>query len=110
EPGSHEHSTALFARHHRRRLLHRADDLVVARAAAEVARQPEADAVLVRARLRIEQRLRRDDEARRADAALERCLFQERLLEGMKPVGIPNALDRQDLGALRLDAEDAAGV
>src|SRR5581483_7179400 len=66
-----------------RGLLHGADDLIVAGAAAEVAGEPVADLVLVRVRVLLQQRLRRDDEARRADTALQRRLFQECLLQRM---------------------------
>ena len=56
-----------------------ANDLVVAGAAAEVAGQPVADAAFVGIRLAIEQGLGGDDEARRADAALQGRLFEEAL-------------------------------
>src|SRR5687767_15282507 len=44
---------------------HRLDDLVVARAAAQVAGQPVADLFLGRIGVALEQRLRRDEHARR---------------------------------------------
>src|SRR5581483_11997016 len=64
-----------------RRLLDRAHDAVVAGAAAEVAHHPFGDQVVGRTRVRAEQRGRRDDLARGADAALEAALGDERLLQ-----------------------------
>ena len=60
--------------------LNGAHNFVVAGTPAEVAREPEADAVLVRVRFRIEQRLGGHDEAWSANAALERGFFQKGLL------------------------------
>ena len=67
--------------HLRGRVEHGADDLVVAGAAAQVAGQPVARFFLGRIRVRVEQRLGRDDEARRADAALQRRVLEELLLQ-----------------------------
>src|SRR5581483_12061587 len=52
----------------------------------------------------------RDDEAGRADAALQRRLLKKRLLQRVQPRRRGDALDRRDLGALRLGTEHAAGV
>src|SRR5262249_34947576 len=90
--------------------LHRAHDLVVAGAAAEIAREAEADLALGRVRIVVEQRLRRDQEARRADAALECCEFQEFLLERMQLVSVGDALDCADVAALGLGAQHQAGA
>ena len=59
------------------RALDGAHDLVVAGAAAQVARQPVARFLFRRVRVRVEERLRGDDEAGRADAALEGGAFED---------------------------------
>src|SRR5207249_1935670 len=51
-----------------------------------------------------------DDEPGGADAALERRLLEKRLLDRVQPRGCRDALDRQDLLALGLDAEHQARV
>src|SRR5687768_10571238 len=77
--------------------LHRANDLVVAGAAAEVAGQPPADLVLGRARVRLEKRLRRDDEAGRADPALQRGVLEKSRLKRMQRIRCAYALDGEDV-------------
>ena len=59
------------------RLEHGADDLVVAGAAAQIAGQPVAHLGLGRVRVALQQRLGGDQEARRADAALQRRMLEE---------------------------------
>src|SRR5207248_9034090 len=90
--------------------LHRAHDLVVAGAPAEIAREPEADLALARIRIALQQRLGGDQETRRANAALQSRELQEFLLERMQLVAIGDALDRADLAALRLGTEHQAGA
>ena len=51
-----------------------------------------------------------DDEAGRADAALQGRLFEEGLLQRVQLVVAGDAFDGRDVGALDLDGEDAAGV
>ena len=75
---------------------HGADDLVVAGAAAEVAGQPVADRASSAFGLVVEQRLRRDDEARRADAALQRRVLEEACCSGCRLVAVRDAFDRRD--------------
>ena len=60
---------------------HRAHDLVVAGAAAQVAGQPVAHLRLGGVRALFQQRLGGDQEARRADAALQRGVLQELALQ-----------------------------
>src|SRR5689334_19628063 len=72
---------------------HRADDLVVAGAPAEVAGEPEADFLLGRVRAPLEQRVGSHQHAGRADAALKRGHFQELLLQGMQLVALRHAFD-----------------
>src|SRR5262249_609145 len=94
----------------RGRVLHRADDLVVSRAPAKVPRQPEADLVLRRIRRALEQRLAGHQEARRADAALERCMLEELLLQRMELLALGQALDRLDAPAADLAAQHETGA
>ena len=62
-------------------VLDRLDDVVIARAAAEVAREPLADLALGRVGVALEQVGRGHDHARRAVAALQAVLRVEALLE-----------------------------
>src|SRR2546426_3802022 len=77
-------------------IQHRADDLVVAGAATEIAGEPVPRFFLGRIRLRVQQRLGGDDEPRRADAALQRGMLEKLLLQRMKPLAVRDALDRRD--------------
>ena len=63
-----------------RRLMNRADDLVVAGAAAKVVCQPQPDSLLRWFRLLVEERFGSHDEARCTESALQRGLFEERPL------------------------------
>src|SRR5262245_6671598 len=92
------------------RVHHRLDVLVVPRAAAEIARQPEAYFRLGRLEIPLEQRLGRDEHARRADAALERGVLEELLLERMEPLPAGHALDRLDPPTPDLAAQHEAGA
>src|SRR5437588_11700185 len=83
-------------------LLDRANDLVVAGAAAEIARQPPANLFLGGVRILIEQRLGRDDEARRAEPALQRRLLQEAFLQRSQTLGPADSFYRCDVAALDL--------
>src|SRR5437867_1997768 len=94
--------------HFRGSVHHRLDDLVVPGAAAEIARQPVADLGLGRVGIPLEQGLRGDEEARRADAALERGVLEELLLEGMERLAGGHALDGLDRPPGHLAAEDEA--
>src|SRR3954449_10885042 len=92
-------------------VAHRAHDVVVAGAAAEVALEPVADLLLARVRVALQEVGGRHDHARRAVAALERVVFPERLLERVQgSVGARHALDRLDLAAVGLDGEDGAAL
>src|SRR5215472_17249708 len=61
-----------------------ADDFVVAGAPAEVAGEPVARLGLGRIRIAVQQCLGGDQQARRAEAALQRCMFQEFSLQRMQ--------------------------
>src|SRR5204863_9954659 len=89
-------------------VLHRGDDLVVARAPAEVPGQPVADLRLRRIGVLLEQSPRGDEEARRADPALERGVLEELLLERMQRLAARHALDRLDASAADLAAQHEA--
>src|SRR6476660_4651771 len=91
-------------------LLDRLDDVHVAGAAAEVAADPFADLRLGGFRVPIEEPGGLHDHSRGAEAALQAVLVPERLLEGMQRRAVDHALDRPDLGAVRLDREHGAGL
>src|SRR5215831_11059421 len=84
------------------------DDLVVAGAPAEVAGEPVARLGLRRARITVQQRFGRDQQAGRTEAALERRVFQEFLLQRMQSVPARHALDGLDLVAFGLDRKHQA--
>src|ERR1700733_6457551 len=102
------------------------DDAVVGAAAAEVAAHPLAQLIMTeRYRLRLEIRSdvtrhalaklgrhadRRADLPRRAIAALESVVFDERLLQGMKRARCAEVLDGRDLPALVLNGQSEAGI
>ena len=86
----------------------RLDDVVVARAAAEVALEAVPDRFSARRLAIVDQRDGRHHHARRAVSALERVVIVERLLHRVQLPVRGEALDRRDLGAVGLDAEDGA--
>src|SRR3954453_15325014 len=82
---------------------HGVDDLLVARAAAEVARERLADLRVARARIARQQVVRGDDQPRRAEAALHAAGLDERALHLVQlAVGRRDPLDGHDLAALGL--------
>src|SRR5579859_338858 len=93
----------------RRRFGDRLDDLVVAGAAAEIAHHPVFDLVLAGVRVAVQQRFRRHDLARRADAALEAAVIDEGLLQRMQLLALGHALDRGDPRAVHLHGQRDAG-
>src|SRR4051794_13685796 len=79
------------------------DDLLVARAAAEVAGERLADLRVARARIARQQVVRGDDQPRRAEAALHAAGLDERALPLVQlAVGRRDPLDGHDLAALGL--------
>src|SRR3981081_2037344 len=92
----------------RRRVEDRPDDLVVARAATQIAGQPVTDLGLCRMRVLFQQRLGGDDEAWGAASALRGGVPQELLLQRMQPVRTGDALDGRHAPVLNLSAEDEA--
>src|SRR6266849_2101212 len=96
--------------HRRGGVHHRAHDLVVPRAPAEVAGEPVAHLDLRRVGRPLEQGLARHQEARRADAALERGVLQEPLLERVEGLSLSHALDGFDLASAHLAAQHETGA
>ena len=89
-------------------LRDRVDDRRVARAAAELAGEHVDDLLARRRPLAREQVVGRDEDARRAEAALERVVAAERLLERCERAAAGETLDRDDLGAVDLRGEQEA--
>src|SRR4029079_11445082 len=92
------------------RVLHGGDDLVVTGAPAEVAGEPVADLRVGRIWIPLEKRLAGHDETRRADAALERGVLEELLLQGVEGLPLRHALDRLDPVSPDLAAQHQAGT
>src|SRR5689334_12817979 len=90
------------------RVLHGLDDVHVARAVAQVARDRLADLLLARVLVRSEERARGHEHARRAEAALQAVLLGEALLDGVQLAALLQAFDRGDLRAVGLHREDRA--
>src|SRR5690606_28379322 len=79
-------------------------------AAAEVAGEPVAHLLVRRLRILFQKRLRSDEDAGRADPALQRRMIDEMPLERVKLVAVRHPLDGRDLRPLGLDPEDEAGT
>ena len=92
-----EHRSGVFDRH---------DDLVVAGASAEIARESGSDLFLRRVWVTLEQRRGRDDEAGGAETALESAVFDEGLLNGVQLALRGDALDGGDLVAAHFGGKD----
>ena len=86
-------------------------DVVIARAAAEIAFKFFADRFLVETVL-----VALDDtdgahhHAGGAETALQGMVFTKRFLHGMQFVAVGEAFDRRDVGAFELTGEDRAGL
>ena len=85
-------------------------DLVVARAAAKVVGQVEADLVLGGIGVPVQKRLGRDQEAGRADPALQRGPFEEALLDRVQVAVLGQAFHGLDRRSLGLDRQHQATV
>src|SRR5262249_40862998 len=90
--------------------LNGVDDMLVARAPAEVAFEPVPDLLLARVGLAREQLTAGHDHARGAEPALEAVLRPERVLEGVQLAVLSQSLDRRHLGAVGLDRQHGAGL
>ena len=93
----------------RRRVLHGLHDVVVARAAAQVALEPEPDLLLGGMRVLLEQVDALHDHPGRAEAALQPVALAERLLHRVQLPVLRQPLDRRDVGAVGLDRQHVAG-
>src|SRR3954454_1634853 len=93
-----------------RRGPHGLDDVVVARAAAEVAGERLADLLLARVRVLGQQVRPRHDHPRRAVAALEPVVLPERLLERVQAALGAEAFDGGDLRPVGLHREHRAAL
>ena len=91
-------------------VLHRPNDLVVARAAAQVAGEPIANGALVGVRVAVQQGLGSDDEAGGANAALQRRMLEKLLLNRVQAVALGDAFNGGDLGPFRLRSQHQAGA
>src|SRR5438552_1848575 len=100
----------VMASPHRRR-VDGLDDVLVAGAAADVALEPAPDLRIGEpVAVRAEELDAGHDHPRRAEAALERVVLPEGLLERMELAGARETLDRRDLAAVGLDGEHGAGL
>jgi hypothetical protein len=90
--------------------LHRADDVLVSGAAAQVAFQPQPHGPLVRVGFLGEQVEGLHDHAGRAVAALQGVVVAERLLHGVQGAVPGQSLDGEDVGAVGLHGEHRAGL
>jgi hypothetical protein len=86
------------------------DYFVVARAPAQVARYGESHFGFRGGRVRFQEGLRREDESRRAEAALDCSLVYEGLLQGMKAIAGSQALYGRYFLPIGLDGKDKTGV
>ncbi len=89
---------------------HRLDDVLVAGAAAQVARQRPAHLVLGRVGVLVEQRLGGQHHARRAEPALQAVLLLEALLDRVQLARPCQPLDGGDLVAVGLHGEHRAAL
>src|SRR2546425_8604777 len=103
-------STSLLPGHVLGGPLDRLDDVVVARAPTEVALELVTDQLLGRLGIALEHLVDRHDHAGRAEAALEPVLLPEPLLDRVELAVLRQPLDRHDVGAVRLDGEERAGL
>ena len=91
-------------------VLDGSDDFVVAGAAAEIAREVEADFVLGRLGVLGQEPFALHDEAGSADAALQRGSFEERLLDWVETGGGGDSFDRADGRPFGLDRQHEAAI
>src|SRR5216683_6378315 len=92
----------------RRPVLNGFDDVDVARAAAQIARNTPPDFLLGRARLRLQHCFGGHDHARCAEATLQAMLLPEAVLKRVKRAVLLQTFDGFDLTAIRLDREQGA--
>ena len=93
----------------RRGRLHRFDDLLIAGAPADVAGERLANLIGARIGIPLQERLGRDEQARRAVAALRRPEVGEGLLQRVQAPVITEALDGHDVAGVAFEREEQAG-
>ena len=93
-----------------RRSHDRLNDGVVTRATAVVPAESFTDSDRVRMGLTLQQRMGRQEHARRAESALQRVFLAERVLKMGESPALGQAFDRLDLRALGLDSEHQAAT
>src|SRR6266852_3643035 len=101
-------STSLLRGHVLGGPLDRLHDVVVARAAAEVALELVADLRLRGLRVTLEHLVGRHDHPGRAEPALQPVFLPEPLLDRVQLAVLRQPLDRHDVGAVHLDGEEVA--
>src|SRR6476659_6667169 len=90
-------------------VLDRLDDVLVAGAAADIARNAHPDVFLSRRRILLEQALRAQNHAGRAEAALQAVHHPKTFLQRrQRTVGIGDAFDGGDVGTLCLHGKHGA--
>src|SRR5262245_26410435 len=92
------------------RELHGGNDFGICRAATEIAGEILPDLIIVGIGMRVEELSRHQHEARRAETALRRAGFEERLLDRRELPVLGEPLDGRDLLAVRESRKiEAAG-
>ena len=92
------------------RCQYRAHNLVVARAAAKIARERETNFLLRWIRIVLKQRLCRYNEARSAEAALQGSMLDKCFLHRMEFSFPANPFDCCDFGSICFDSENETRV
>ena len=90
--------------------FHCVDDVLVSRAATDVALEPMTNLVFGGGRIAIEDLLRRHDHAGRAESALEAVLVPERFLHGIELAVARETFHGDDIRALRLHGKHGAAL
>ena len=91
--------------------VHGADDVMIARAAAKIAGQQDAQLLLVGRGVFAQMLGERHQHAGRAEAALQAMMIVKAFLQyGERAVRMGEPLDRLDAGAIRLHGEHQAGA
>src|SRR5208337_5185002 len=90
-------------REFRRCRAHRFDDVLVAGAAAQIARHPIANFLIRRVRVFLQQPIGPGNHARRAKSALQGMIQMKRFLQRVQLAARGKTLDREQLRALTLD-------
>src|SRR5436190_18227255 len=103
-------TASLLRRHRLGGVLDGLDDVVVARAAAEVALELVANLLLRGLGIALDELRRRHDHAGSAEAALQAVLLPEAFLDRVELAVLGHPFDGRDLGAVGLDRKHGAGL